>query len=72
MIVLTVLFGAFVLGVALIGALVLRMRRAAGALARQVARASGEHRTEGAVPPPSAVAGMGDDPVSGARTIEGA
>ncbi|MFL1379196.1 MULTISPECIES: hypothetical protein [unclassified Nocardiopsis] len=48
MIVLTVLFGAFVVGGVLIGALVLRVRRAAGVLARQVAQASGEHRTEGA------------------------
>ncbi|WP_436889866.1 hypothetical protein [Nocardiopsis dassonvillei] len=48
MIVLTVLFGAFLAGVVLIGALALRVRRAADALARQVARASGEHRTEGA------------------------
>ncbi|MEU0487650.1 hypothetical protein ACOQFV_21220 [Nocardiopsis changdeensis] len=48
MIVLTVLFGAFAVGGVLIGVLALRVRRAADALARQVARASGEHRTEGA------------------------
>ncbi|MFD6099953.1 hypothetical protein ACFVWN_14605 [Nocardiopsis flavescens] len=48
MIVLTVLFGALLVGGVLIGALVLRVRRAAGALAGQVARASDEHRTEGA------------------------
>lgn len=48
MIVLTVLFGAFAVGCVLIGVLLLRVRRAADALNRQVARASGEHRTEGA------------------------
>ncbi|MDE3723612.1 hypothetical protein PWG71_19655 [Nocardiopsis sp. N85] len=44
MIVLTVLFGALVLGIVVIGVLLTRVRRAAGALARQVARASDEHR----------------------------
>lgn len=44
MIVLAVLFGAVAAGLAAIGVLALRARRAAGVLSQAVARASGEYR----------------------------
>ncbi|GAA0984645.1 MULTISPECIES: hypothetical protein [Nocardiopsidaceae] len=44
MIVLAVLFGVFTAGLAVVAALALRVRRAAGVLSERVARASDEYR----------------------------